>query len=366
MKRAAPVAREAIASAISQPVASVLTMLMIAGMVVAVMLTTGRTVGSEQQVLGTIDSAGTRSITVRAEAGSGITSDVLDRIANIQGIEWAGAFSVAMDATNSLVRDGSRVPVRLAYGDDLSRLGIPSDVPLPGELAYASPIASTQLGLPDVAGGVSLLTGATYGVAGSVTTPDFLSGFEPLVIVPEPNATGAEPIGVIVVVAETPELVAPVAESVVSVLGSLDATKVSVQTSEALAQLRALIQDQLGSFSRGLVLALLALTGALVAVLLYGLVMMRRKDFGRRRALGATRGLIVALLLTQTAVLAIAGAALGLVGSTVALMVSGDPLPGAAFTAALGILAVAAATIAALLPALIASRREPIRELRVP
>ena len=196
--------------------------------------------------------------------------------------------------------------------------------------------------------------------------PDFLTGFEPLVLVPQPNATGTEPINIIVVIAERPDLVAPVAAATLSVLAADDPTKVTVQTSAALAELRALIEGQLGSFSRGLVLALLGLTGALVAILLYGLVMMRRKDFGRRRALGATRSYIVALLLTQTALLALAGIAIGTIGSVIALIAFGDPLPGLAFTTALAILTLVTALIAALVPALAASRREPIRELRVP
>lgn len=366
MKRVWAVVREAAASARSQPVASVVTILMVAGMIVTVMLTTGRTVGAEQNVLGSIDSAGTRSIVVRAETGAGITADVMDRIAGVEGIEWAAAFSSAIDATNTRIPDGTRVPARYAYGPHLQRLGIPGVSPIPGGLAYASAAALDQLGLIDTAGGIILTTGAGYGVAGRLDTPDFLTGFEPLILIPQPAATGSEPVNVLLVIASRPDLVAPVADAVVSVLAPQDPTKITVQTSEALAQLRALIQGQLGSFSRGLVLIMLAVTGMLVAVILYGLVMMRRKDFGRRRALGATRALIVGLLLTQTALLAALGVAAGTVIAVIVLLAASDPLPGTIFFCATGILAMATATIAALIPAVIAARREPIKELRVP
>lgn len=139
-----------------------------------------------------------------------------------------------------------------------------------------------------------------------------------------------------------------------------------MQTSETLAQLRGLIQSQLGASSRSLVLALLAVTTVLVAVILYGLVMMRRKDFGRRRALGATRGYVVALLVAQTALLALVGVTVGLLTSTATSLAVRNALPGAEFTLAVSILAIAAAIVAALIPAVAASRREPIRELRVP
>lgn len=358
--------REAAASARSQPVASVVTVLTIIGMILGVMLTTGRTVGAEQQVLGSIDSAGTRSITVRADSTAGITSDVLDRIAQVEGIEWAAAFSSATDATNAAVPDGTRVPVRYLYTAHLDRLGIPDASALPGEIAWASQTALDHLGLPETAGGITLTSGASYAVAGSLDVPDFLAGFEPAVFVPQPEATGAEPVNVLVVIADEPELVAPVSDAVRSVLAPDDSSKVTIETSEALAQLRGMIQDQLGSFSRGLVLALLGLTGGLVAILLYGLVMMRRKDFGRRRALGATRSLIVTLLLVQTGILALIGIAIGTTASTIILRTGGDPLPGIAFTGALAVLTFVTALIAAAVPAIIASRREPIRELRVP
>ncbi|WP_431798583.1 ABC transporter permease [Microbacterium kunmingense] len=335
-------------------------------MIVAVMLTTGRTVGAEQEVLSSIDSAGTRSIIVRAESDAGVTSDVLDRMGGVSGVEWAAAFSSAIDATNVAVRDGARVPVRYAYGDDLHALGIP-DVPvLPETMAYASPSAMELFGLPDRAGGIALTSGEEFGVGGLIQTPDFLKEFEPLVILAEPTTNGMESVNIVVVVAESPEMVAPVADAVLSVLAATDPSKVSVETSEALAQLRALVQSQLSGFSRGLVLALLAVTSALIAILLYGLVMLRRKDYGRRRALGATRGLIVQLLITQTALLAVIGVVVGLTTSIGILVVTADPLPGPSFMSALGILAVTTACVAALVPATLASRREPIHELRVP
>ncbi|WP_235038063.1 ABC transporter permease [Microbacterium sp. 18062] len=358
--------REAAASARSQPVASTLTLLMVTGMVLAVLLTTGRTVGAEQQVLGSIDSVGTRAITIRAEDGAGITSDVLNRMAAIEGIEWAGAFSTATDATNTLVADGTRVPVRYAYGTHLERLGIPQSLPVPGQLAYASPGALEQFGMADDAGSITLTTGETFGIGGRLDVPDFLSASEPLTLIPVPDAAGTETVNVIVIISAAPELITPVSNAALSVLAAEDPTKVTVQTSETLAQLRGLVQGQLVSFSRGLVLALLAVTGILLAVLLYGLVMMRRKDFGRRRALGATRSSIISLLIAQTLILTTAGITLGTLTGAAILLATGDPWPGISFTAALAILTLLTATLAAIAPAIVASRRDPIRELRVP
>jgi putative ABC transport system permease protein len=366
MMRVTGVLREAWASARSQPVASLVTVLVIVGMTLTVMLTTGRTVGAEQRVLGSIDDVGTRTIQVRAEAAAGLTTSVLGRISSVDGIEWSVAFSSAVDVTNSMIPDGTRVPMRTAYATDLQRLGVPAYSAAPGELAFASPHALDLLGMPDIAGSITTTTRHDYAVAGEIQTPDHLRGFEPVVIVPQPKQTGEEPVGTLVVIVERPDLVAPVADALMSVLAVDDPTRVTIQTSEALAQLRAIVQGQLGTFSRGLVLVTLLVTGLLVAVILYGLVTMRRKDFGRRRALGATRGLIVALLVTQTTILAVLGLSIGLVAGSIALVASGDPLPDVSFLGALGLLTLVTAVLAALAPALLASRREPIRELRVP
>lgn len=331
-----------------------------------VMLTTGRTVAAEQLVLASIDAAGTRSITIRAEDGAGLTSDVIERIGGVEGIEWSAAFSSAVDATNTLIPDGTHVPVRYAYGTNLDRLGIPRHIPLPDGVAYASSAALDQLGLPEGAGSVTLTTGTGFAIAGAISTPDFLKAFEPVVLIPRASPTGTETVNILVVIATRPELVAPVSEVVLSLLSADDPTKVTVQTSESLAQLREIVQGQLGSFSRGLVLIVLGITGTLVAIMLYGLVMLRRKDFGRRRALGATRSFIIGLLLTQTGLLAAIGAAIGSIAGVSTLLAMGDPVPGPSFLVATCILAVTTAIAAAFLPAFVASRRDPITELRVP
>jgi putative ABC transport system permease protein len=360
------VGREALATAWAQPVASIVTIVIVAGMCATVLLTTGRTVGAEQAVLSSIDSAGTRSIVVRAEADAGLDQSVLDRIAAIDGIEWAGAFSAATDVRNAAIPGGTRVPVRLSWGDDMTALGVPADRALPDKSAYASAAALEQLGMPDATGGVETTSGADYAVMGQIEVPDYLAFLEPMIVVPQERSDAVSPVGVLVVIAETPDLVGPVSSAVLSVLAVDDPTKVKVSTSESLATLRGLIQGQLGSFGRNLVIVIFGLTAVLVAAILYGLVMLRRKDFGRRRALGASQGLIVGLLLTQMAALSAVGAVIGSVAAAIGLAATGDPLPGLDFFVAVSVLAIAVGTVAALLPALAAARRDPLRELRVP
>lgn len=94
--------------------------------------------------------------------------------------------------------------------------------------------------------------------------------------------------------------------------------------------------------------------------------MLRRNDFGRRRALGASQGLIVGLLLTQVSLLSAAVASIRCAVAAIGLAATGDPLPGPDFFAAVAALAVAVGAIAAAIPAVAAARRDPLTELRVP
>lgn len=357
-------ALEAWASARAQPVGSTLTMLVIAGMVVTVMMTTGRTVAAEQEVLSSIDSVGTRTIQIRAEDAAGVTGEILERIRAIEGIEWAGAFSSAVDGRNARIPGGPPVAVRYVYSDRLEALGILTAGTV-GASAFASQAALDLLGLPDVAGAITLTDGLTATVYARLDAPDFLDEFEPIVLVPG-ETPASTPVNLVFVIAESPELVAPVADAVLSVVGADDPSRVTVQTSESLAALRSIIKSQLANSSRSLVLGVLGVASGLVATILFGLVMMRRKDFGRRRALGATRGFIVRLLIAQTALLATAGVITGVLLSVGIAVTVRDPIPGPTFVLALGTLGLAAAVAAAVPPAMIASRREPIRELRVP
>lgn len=362
MRVVGAILREAAASAWAQPVASLVSIVIVAAMCASVLLTTGRTVGAEDAVLSTIDSTGTRSIVVRAETASGLDSTVLDRLANVDGIEAALAFGPATDTRATAFAGGAPVPVRTLWGDGLLDARHAPEHISP---AWASPTALDELGLLDGTGSVATNDGRDYSVVAELAVPDYLAFLEPLVVAPQPDDR-IGPVSVLVVIADTPDLVGAVASATGSLLAVDDPTTVSLATSEGIAQLRAIIEGQLGTFGRELVLVIFGISALLVAAILYGFTMLRRKDYGRRRALGATRTLIVTLVLLQMTMVAIVGAALGTGAALATLTATGDPLPGTDFAGAVAILAVTVAVIAALLPAIVAARRDPIRELRVP
>lgn len=351
-------------STISQPVASAATAIMIAGMCAAVLLTNGRAVASEEAVLASIDDAGTRTIVVRADPDSGVTPDIVQHLASVEGVSWIGAFGPAADVSNLAFPGGTRVPVRDLWSADFRPLGV---VPKTGTdpTVWLSRPSLNALGMTTAAGAVQTLDGRVYGVAGGLHRPDYLSFLDPLAVVRRDIGESGQ-VAVVVVLAARPTLVAPLTAVVRSALSDVDPATVKIETSRELAELRALVGGQLGDSGRSLVLLVFCVTAILVGAMQFGLVMFRRKDFGRRRALGASQRLIVALLLLQTATVAACGSILGSLVALVTLSVIGDPLPTMVYVLALSILAVFIGALAGLLPAVVAAWRDPIRELRVP
>ena len=94
--------------------------------------------------------------------------------------------------------------------------------------------------------------------------------------------------------------------------------------------------------------------------------MLRRKDFGRRRALGTTRLTIILLIVVQVLITALLAVAMGVAAAYAWLTLRDDPTPPAPFALAVGTALATLATLAATLPATLAARRDPVRELRVP
>jgi putative ABC transport system permease protein len=362
------VLREAWSTSRAQPVASLVSIFIVAGMCVTILLTTGRTVGAEDRVLASIDSVGTRSIVVRADADSGLDTTVLGRLNNIKGVESAMAFSSATDAENVAILDGTKVSVRLVWARSFKVLKVREPITLEGQNALASKSALRLLGIDGSSGGIVTSNGATYAVTGELSVPGYLRFLQPVVLVPQHQQAlkSPQPVAVLVVVAASPRLVSAIVRATESILAVDDPSKVKFSTSESLATLRQLVQGQLGAFGSGLVAIVFSVSAVLVAAILYGLVMFRRRDFGRRRALGASRSLIVGLLLCQTAGLSLCGAIIGSAIAVAALLITGDPLPGVAFFLAIAMLATATAVVASIVPAVAAALRDPLQELRVP
>lgn len=120
-----------------------------------------------------------------------------------------------------------------------------------------------------------------------------------------------------------------------------------------------------GDYGRGLLLLTLGAGAVLVAVVVLAEVLLRRRDLGRRRALGASQWGLVGLVVARTVVAAVPGALLGAVGGAVIAAIWAQPPP-LEFTCAVTVLTGLVSGIAAIPPAFLAAVRDPVGVLRTP
>lgn len=357
--------REAGASAFSAPVISALVVIMIGSMCAAIVLTNGRSVASERAVLATIDNAGTRSITITARSGETFDSGLVERVLSLTEIEWVGASQFISDASNSQILDGHTVGVRRLWASSWKRIGLPS--PQNGSASvYATDATLASLGLADGVGTIRARDGIEWFVAGTAQLPSFLAALGSSVLILEKERTTTERFDQITVLTRSTSHI----EAIANVLGTLvnldDPSKFTISASQQLAEVRSAVRGQLSEFGRNLALGITSITSVLTCSVMILSVMQRRRDFGRRRALGATRLLIAALIVAQTGGLSAIGAIAGIGVASTVLMTTDAPTPPLDYLAAVAVLAIQVSLVAAIVPAILASRRDPIRELRVP
>ncbi len=354
---------EAFRSAFAQPVASIVTAVIVAGVCTAILLTTGQTVRAEQGVLSQIDAADTRSVTITDTQGTAeITAAAVDRICRLSGVEWVIGLGRIEDARAIGNLEGKPVPVVPVYGSFPPQIDTRS-AEIRSDEALVGTDAQQVLGLQVPVGAVAT-NAMDIPVGGSFLASEPLRFLNRSLIVGVDSSTAE--IRRIHILVASPADVARVADAALTLAAAQDERSVAVTTAETLVEVRAAVQGELGSYGRN-VISLVLSAGLLLAGLnAYGSVNNRRRDFGRRRALGASRGSIVRIVAYQTAVPAMTGALVGTISTEVGLALTSAGTIDARFASAIVILATLATTLASVPSSVLAAFRDPVRVLRVP
>lgn len=336
-------------------------------MCLATILTVGRSVSAEREVAARLDGAGSRVLVIGDAKQAGIITDTtVTATSALSVVDRSMGLTLPVDVTNGVIgAGGTKVPAWLLVGDPRSAATLTGGRwPKPGE-AIASASARQRLGLADGIGWVT--TGASTGTAqfpivGTFTARAPFDKLTEGVIVAAPAGTNPAELSVIATRADEARTVQAL---VIGLIKPADNSDITVQSPVSLAEIQAQVGADFGSFGRNILYGVLGAGALLIAIVVLADVLIRRKDLGRRRALGATRSVITALVMLRTAIPALIGAALG-AGLGFYLTTRWHVAPPPTFAIATAVLATITSAASAILPAVFAARRDPVAVLRTP
>lgn len=359
--------REAWASARAAKIPSLLCLLVVAAMCVAAILTVGQSASAAANMSERMTQAGARRLVVIDGLASGInTPAALAQIQTLQTVTGANILGTPLDVVNADIgAGGPEFPAWTVEGD-LSNVGelVRGREPQPGEALVSTEIL-TELGLAEPVGAIATPNGwQRFPIVGAFRpTATFADLGAGLLIVPTEEVPGRE---LRVTITDITAARATVA-AVLRILNPQSTQSLQIDSPTSLADTAADLNAQLASYGRSLLALILGAGGLLVAAVVLTDVLVRRRDLGRRRTLGATRADLAALVMTRAAMIAASGAALG---CTVAWLINrftgahiSTPLD---FTLAVGVLGLVTAVVASVAPAVFAARRDPISVMRTP
>ncbi|WP_099332096.1 ABC transporter permease [Actinomyces minihominis] len=349
-------------SAWAQKISSGLVLIVVAVICFTALSTVGRAVANDRELAATMETEGSRLLTV-TDSGMNdlINTALLGVVQGISGVESAVALSLPTDVHVGAVPGGEPVPLwRIS---DVTRVATldRGRTPLPGEATVTAEVQS-KLGLVEPAGYVESREAVQFPVVSrSVVRPGF-SDLANGALVQADEQTQYNQLRVVIASVEEVETVQ---KAVLTSLGAFDPSTVSIESPRALNTLAALLNSQLARYNQALLAMILGVGAIFIAIVTLSDVLLHRKELGRRRALGATRLDLSLLTVLRVVVPAGVGALVGSVSAIAFYALDNINLP-LSFVAAVAWLAVITAGLAATVPAVWASMRDPVSVLRTP
>jgi putative ABC transport system permease protein len=339
--------------------------LVLATVCVAILVTAGQTAAGQARVIDQIDSAGTRLIALSDDGGkSGMLPSAPGQIRGWSDVSWAMGLGEAVDITNPALPLGHAAARVLVGGLPPEIAIIQGRAPMAGEAVVGSDVAAT-LNLGPGLGRIQAPGQDPVGVVGVFAAAGPLAHLNNLVLIAA-DPDGIDTLRYIYVMAADVSVVDRIEGFLATSTPAQDPTALTIETPAGAIALRNAIAEGLGATARNLMALIMGVGAVVIAVTMLIATIPRRPEFGRRRALGATRSALVAGLLIQTLVASVPGVALGTVIGLVALHLSTGSTPTWQFTTGVVGLVVILALVASAPVAVVAARLDPLRILRVP
>lgn len=369
--------RDILASARAQPVGSGLIVVVAALSTFVPIVTAGQTDALERSLVTGLESRANRTLVLSARDGGALPPEALAAVGSLSLVDRFYGLGAAYDYHNAALttgdgtRSGEPVAVFPLFGalDDLATVEV-GRAPSEGEAVLTS-AALARVGMGYPAGG--LVMNSTLlrvrdaprrdtPVVGAITLHDGVELGEAVAL---RSATEDELLTRLVVVATTFRAV-PTLERLLPQVSLADPAALQVESSSELEAALGLLTGQVGRFGRELTLASIVVGSVFLALIVFGTLQGRRRDLGRRRALGASRQSLIAQAVLQTLIAAVPGALAGVVAGAVMVHRTTGLSPSPAFMAAVAVLGALASIVAAFAPAAVAAWGDPVAALRVP
>lgn len=363
---------EGVRSAAAQRLSTLTTALVIGVVCFVVLTTTGQSAAAERSVMERIDDLGTRLVTAVDRTGQAhMRADSVEAVGALSTVDWSFALGGVSDVTNAHGPEGrAGVALRPHFGDFPPDLRILTGrLPRSGE-AMVGRDGALALGLGDGVGAVTDGTMA-WPVVGTFHTSGPLAQLNSVVLVSTPHFTDqvhlpAPEARYVYAMAASTGVVGDLTAELPSVVSAQVPGGVEVDTPEGAIALREVIAGDMGAASRRSMVLVLTVGLALVCISTVGAVGTRRRDFGRMRALGASRSALVVMTLIQVAVSSVVGVVGGTIVGLAVVANIAPSLPSWSFCTGVAVLCLLIAVAGATPPAMAAAFRDPVRILRVP
>jgi putative ABC transport system permease protein len=351
---------------------SAVTIAVVALAVAAVVSTTGRTDAARRTLLARLEDPSARLIRVMDRSGqANLSPAAIARIEGLSSVAWV----IGLSPAGPLARNPSTGDPREGYARDAvgSRMywGDLDGGPLVRRTSGRAPavgeavVGERALGVLGLADRVGTLEDENLGAlaaVGSVAAAPPVENLDAYALIRGSPTEGH--VTEILVLARSSAQVEPLVAQLPGLLPNEGGRPLGLDRAAELLALRAGIAQEVGALNTAVLLGSLATSALLVAAILYGAVEQRRREFGLRRAQGATRSTVAALVVIEAGLLGLGGAVAGGTAGTLAVAMQAGFLPDPSLTVAICALVSLSSVAGSIPPAVLAALREPLYVLR--
>ncbi|MDR3069984.1 MAG: hypothetical protein LBU38_03125 [Propionibacteriaceae bacterium] len=325
-------------------------------------MTAGRSAVAQDEIRQTLDSAGSRVLDIRSKGVQGFFPQAaVSQINALNAVATAVGLATARDMVSGHRGSDRGIPLWVVYGNvaDMAEL-VSGRWPRPGEAIVADQ-SKRILGIAGPAGFL-VENGAEFPIVGTFRAVEPFTEFGAgALTVADSDSAGAVRL---LVLATDHSQSGWVEDQVMQIISVSDRSQLEVISPASLAELQAQVNTGFVAYARQLFAIVLFIGVGIIAVVVLADILLLRSDLGRRRALGATRGAVAALVVLRTFFPAFAGVVLGdALGLGLGI---GQLWPSAEFAVALAALCLLCVIVASAIPAFVAVSQDPVKALRTP